>query len=150
MGGDATTNGNGKGKAGCFGCSPENARGLALVFARDGDTVVASTRIQSAFEGYEGLVHGGVVATLLDEAMGWALLELAGRYGVTRTLKVDYRRPVTVQRELTISARITGGDGVRSIVIEAGVRDERGRLLASAVGDWVPVRSGRVRPGTRA
>ncbi|HYB97787.1 MAG TPA: PaaI family thioesterase [Candidatus Limnocylindrales bacterium] len=150
MSAEGTSSGNGKGKAGCFGCSPGNERGLQLAFRRDGDSVVAEASMTSAYEGYEGLVHGGVVATMLDEAMGWALLELAGRYGVTRSLKVEFRRPVTVRRPLTIRARITGGDGTRSVVIEAGVHDDRGRLLASAIGEWAPVRTGRVRPGTRA
>ena len=138
------------GKRGCFGCAPGNERGLRLVFRREGEIVMAETVVDNAYEGYEGLVHGGVVATMLDEAMGWALLELAGRYGVTRSLNVTYRRPVTVARRLVLSARITGGDGVRTIIVEALVRDDRGRLLASAVGEWAPVRSGRVRAGTPA
>ena len=106
---------------------------------------VAETRLDATLAGYDGLVHGGIVATLLDEAMGWALLELAKRFGVTRSLNVQYRRPVAVGRALEISAHIVDGTENGPLWIEASVKDSRGRLLASAMGEWVLVRESRVR-----
>lgn len=130
---------------GCFGCGSGNPRGLRLAFERRDHCVVAETKLDASLAGYDGLVHGGIVATLLDEAMGWALLELAGRYGVTRSLTVQYRRPVAVGRGLEISAHIVDGTETGPLWIEATVKDSRGRLLASAMGEWVLVRSSRVR-----
>ncbi len=130
---------------GCFGCGSGNLRGLKLVFRRRDHCVVAETRLDASLAGYDGLVHGGIVATLLDEAMGWALLELAGRYGVTRSLNIQYRRPVAVGRALEVSAHIVEGTEAGPLWIEASVRDSRGRLLASAMGEWVLVRDSRVR-----
>jgi len=135
-----TSNGNG-----CFGCSLENDRGLGLVFERGDGVVEAETTLGHAFAGYDGLVHGGIVSTLLDEAMGWAILELAGRYAVTRSLVVDFRRPVLVDRPLKIQARVTGEEADGALRVESAVSDGRGRLLASAVGIWVPVRTTRIR-----
>lgn len=132
---------------GCFGCSAANDRGLALVFRRVGDVVEAQTELDGAFEGYGGLAHGGIVTTLLDEAMGWAILELAGRFAVTRSLSVDFRRPVKTRAALRVTARIAGEEPDGALRVEAGVLDVRGRLLASGVGVWVPVRASRVRPG---
>jgi uncharacterized protein (TIGR00369 family) len=131
--------------AGCFGCSTSNVRGLGLVFERHDGHVEAKATLDETFAGYDGLVHGGIVSTLLDEAMGWAILELAGRYAVTRSLTVDFRRPVFIDRPLRVHARIAGEEEDGALRVEAGVVDARERLLASAVGIWVPVRTSRVR-----
>jgi uncharacterized protein (TIGR00369 family) len=143
----STTNGDGKG---CFGCSLDNERGLGLVFERGEGIVRARTTLGHSFAGYDGLVHGGIVSTLLDEAMGWAILELAGRFAVTRSLAVDFRRPVFIDKPLTIEARIAGEEADGALRVEAGVTDGRGRLLASAIGVWVPVRTSRVRTSKSA
>ena len=146
MGNDRQS-GNGNG---CFGCSLDNERGLGLVFQRGDGVVEAETALGHEFAGYDGLVHGGIVSTLLDEAMGWAILELAGRFAVTRSLTVDFRRPVFVDKPLRIRARIAGEHDDGALRVEADVVDSRDRLLASAVGIWVPVRTSRVRPAKAA
>jgi uncharacterized protein (TIGR00369 family) len=130
---------------GCFGCSSENPRGLALVFRCLGEVVEAETTLGEAFAGYDGLVHGGIVSTLLDEAMGWAILELAGRFAVTRSLQVEFRRPVFVGKPLRVQSRLVGEEPDGALRVESSVSDSRGRLLASALGVWVPVRESRVR-----
>lgn len=134
---------------GCFGCSTANHRGLGLVFQRGEGVVEAQATLDHSFAGYDGLVHGGIVSTLLDEAMGWAILELAGRFAVTRSLTVDFRRPVWIDRPLTVRAHMAGEQADGALRVEAGIVDVRGRLLASAVGIWVPVRNNRVRPVKR-
>ena len=91
---------------GCFGCGDENERSLALAFALEEDCVVSRTEIAADYAGYPDFVHGGVVATVLDEAMGWAMLHLAKRHGVTRGLNIRYRRPVPIGRALTIRGRV--------------------------------------------
>lgn len=141
MGNDRTTTRG----VGCFGCSSDNPRGLALAFERKGELVEAETVLGETFAGYDGLVHGGIVTTLLDEAMGWAILELAGRFAVTRTLQVDFRRPVFVDRPLRVEARLAGVESDGAVRVEASVFDLRARLLATAVGVWVLVRESRVR-----
>ena len=130
---------------GCFGCSTANERGLGLVFERGDGIVEARTTLGEDFAGYDGLVHGGIVSTLLDEAMGWAILELTGRFAVTRSLTVDFRRPVFIDRPLKVHARIAGEEADGALRVEAAVADARSRVLASAVGVWVPVRESRVR-----
>ncbi len=127
---------------GCFGCGTDNSIGLKLRFTHQSDRVVSHTVLGREYAGYEDFVHGGVVATMLDEAMGWAMLHIHKRMAVTRGLNITYRRPVYVGRELTISARPVSVDGTK-VRLEASLADERGRLLASAVGDWVTVRDER-------
>ncbi|MBC8292190.1 MAG: PaaI family thioesterase [Proteobacteria bacterium] len=130
--------------AGCFGCGPENDSGLGLAFKQENDGVVCRTVIDANFVGYEDFVHGGIVSTLLDEAMGWAVFEGLGRYGVTRKLAVEFRRPVKASTELIVSARIIGQEGT-TVKTESAVKDSRARLLASGSAEWALVRTGRSR-----
>jgi len=127
---------------GCFGCGPENPRGLRLEFHRDGDAVVSHASLGLEYAGYRDFIHGGVIAAILDEAMGWALLHIRGRYGVTRSLTVDYRRPVRVASRFTVRAGVDAY-GDNSAEISAAIRDHRGRMLARAVSQWTLVRNAR-------
>ncbi len=127
---------------GCFGCGLANPKGLALVFAREGDEIVSRVVVDGAYAGYKSFVHGGIVAAMLDEAQGWALLNLADTYGVTRGLNILYRRPVAVGRPLVVRARVQSVEGT-SVYLQSQIEDERGRLLASAEGHWVKVRRER-------
>jgi uncharacterized protein (TIGR00369 family) len=128
---------------GCFGCGVSNPRGLHLEFSRDGERgVVAYTKPESDLAGYRGFVHGGVIAAMLDEAMGWALLHVGGRYGVTRSMTIDYRRPARIGRELHVRAHIESVHA-RTAIMLATLRDARGRILAKAEGEWALVRNER-------
>ena len=129
---------------GCFGCGDENGLGLRLVFEREGESVVSRTQLGADYAGYPAFAHGGVVATMLDEAMGWAMLHLVGRHGVTRSLNVTYRRPVPLGRELIVRARVIDVAD-RDARIESSVEDSRGRILAHGAGSWVVVRAERAR-----
>ncbi|MFT4570873.1 MAG: hypothetical protein ACI8TX_001173 [Hyphomicrobiaceae bacterium] len=127
---------------GCFGCGPGNPKGLGLVFERDGDEIITRVALSADYAGYETFVHGGIVASILDEAQGWAMINLADCYGVTRSLNVTYRRPVAVERPLVVRATLQERRGT-SVFLESRIEDERGRLLASAAGHWITVRSDR-------
>jgi uncharacterized protein (TIGR00369 family) len=127
---------------GCFGCGPENPVGLKLAFRRERDSVVSEITLDENYAGYRQFIHGGVVATLLDEGMGWALVELLGRYGVTRSLQVTYRRPVRLGQSLTITSKVLAQEGA-NVTVESVLEDGRGRLLARGEGAWVLVRDER-------
>lgn len=83
-------------------------------------------------QGYPGFVHGGLVTTLLDEAMGWATYG-AGIWALTGKLELSFRKPVPVDETLTVRARITRDRG-RLIEAEADLRDAGGTVLAQAKG----------------
>ena len=127
---------------GCFGCGPDNPVGLRLTFTRENDSVVARVAVPASYAGYREFVHGGVVATLLDEGMGWALFHLVGRYGVTETLDIRYRRPVRLGQSLTLRSRVIDVADSR-VTLESTLEDSRGRLLARGEGKWVLVRKER-------
>ena len=127
---------------GCFGCGTDNPVGLKLQFEKDGDLVRSGARLGNEYAGYRDFAHGGVVAAMLDEAMGWAMVHVAGRHGVTKRLVVTYRRPVSIERDIVVIARVKGQTD-STVLLESRIEDERGRLLARADGEWVVVREQR-------
>jgi uncharacterized protein (TIGR00369 family) len=94
-------------------------------------------------EGPPGLVHGGVVATLLDHVLARAV-RAAGRGGLTATLTVTFRRPVQLGVPLLATAELTGQDGRRTTASARLVaEDDPGTTLAEAEGLFVALRPER-------
>lgn len=93
----------------CFGCSPDNPLGLHMEFFEDGDDVVSYWHPQEHFQGWTGVMHGGILATLIDETAGWVVMRKLQTSGVTSRLNLKYLRPVMLtEPQLTVRARITG------------------------------------------
>ena len=67
----------------CFGCGPNNHAGLRLTFEEDESKLYASWEPEACFQGYINVLHGGIIATLLDEAGAWCIYVKAGTSGVT-------------------------------------------------------------------
>jgi len=90
----------------CFVCGPGQGRGLRLRFVllKDG-SVQARFACSRAFEGYPGLLHGGIIASLLDGAMTNCLFA-HGEQGITGELKVRFRHPVVTDRPAVVRAWI--------------------------------------------
>jgi acyl-coenzyme A thioesterase PaaI-like protein len=110
----------------CFACGALNTHGLHLVLHVAGDTCWTELLLGPDFCGWEGIAHGGIVATILDEVMGWAL---AGRdaWGYTAKMSIEYRRPVPV------GARIRG-EG-RVVARRRRLLTTSSRLVDAATGD---------------
>jgi len=89
----------------CFGCGAENPDGLRMVFEpRDGEAV-AEYQVPDRYQSWAGMVHGGLVALMLDEAVGWAAWH-AGHPGVTGRLQVSFRRPLKLGEPLRIVGKV--------------------------------------------
>jgi uncharacterized protein (TIGR00369 family) len=124
----------------CFGCGRANSFGLRLEFmlAPDG-TVVCSTAVAESFEGHPGYLHGGIIATLLDETMSKAL-RAKGLTAMTRHMEVDYRRPVPSTTPIRMEGRVVSSEG-RKHWVEANILDSDGKALARSKGLFVEVRA---------
>jgi uncharacterized protein (TIGR00369 family) len=106
---------------GCFVCGSENASGLHVRFDRDSDDgcrAEYTARVEHV--GWPGLMHGGLLFTLMDEAAAWAL-RYAGLHGVTGRAEARFRRPVTVGSRLAITARIVDR-ARRAVRVRAEIR----------------------------
>jgi uncharacterized protein (TIGR00369 family) len=130
----------------CFGCGRENAGGLLLEFllAADGSVVCLPT-ISGRFEGHPGYLHGGIIATLLDEAMSKAV-RARGFAAMTRHLEVEYLRPVPSGVQLRIEGKLVRGEG-RKHWAEARILSEAAVVLATGKGLFVEVRADRLNAG---
>ncbi|HTX77546.1 MAG TPA: PaaI family thioesterase [Terracidiphilus sp.] len=122
----------------CFGCGEANATGLQLRFflAEDG-TVVCPATIPDRFEGHPGYLHGGIIATLLDEIMS-KVMRSRGVLSMTRHMEVDYLRPVPSNAPLRLEGRMTHHEG-RKRWAEAKILNGEGKVLATGKGLFVEV-----------
>jgi len=95
-----------KGYSMCFGCGGDNPIGLKLSFQWDGKIAKAEFTPTEFHQGWSGVVHGGIIACLLDEAMGYAAL-FEGLHCVTAEMQVRLRRPVSIGETLIITSSLT-------------------------------------------
>jgi uncharacterized protein (TIGR00369 family) len=123
----------------CFGCGDANSAGLHLEFylAEDG-SVVSLPTVPDNFEGPIGSLHGGIIATLLDEAMSKAV-RARGVTAMTRQMEIDYQRPVPSGEPIRIEGRVVRNEG-RKHWTEARILNARAITLASSKGLFVEVR----------
>ena len=121
----------------CFGCGGENHRGLGLKFRLEDGRAVAQFTPSLDLQGYPGIVHGGVLACVLDEAMGWATY-WQGRWGMTARMTTRFRRPVPLEEPLTATGWVVRDRG-RILTVQSELRSAEGRLLAQAEGTFVRV-----------
>lgn len=124
----------------CFGCGTLNACGLRLTMYpnTDGNGVWAPFVATERFEGYPGMIHGGIVCTVLDEVMAWSLYR-EQIWAVTGSLQVRYRRPLAVGDRLRAIGTITRHRS-RAIETRGEIRrEDGGALLAEATATFVRV-----------
>ncbi|HUR76882.1 MAG TPA: PaaI family thioesterase [Acidimicrobiales bacterium] len=132
----------------CFGCSPHNDRGLQLTFTQVSHSGVAGRYTAPAHTcGAPGVVHGGVQAALLDEAVGFAVHahhesvgaleddEAAWRKVVTVEFDLRYRRPVPTDVEFGLRAEVVRVSG-RDYLAVAEILGDDDEVLTSATAKW--------------
>lgn len=117
----------------CFACGMENPAGLQLRFSDDGaNEVFADFTIAPDHQGYPGVVHGGVVAAILDEVGGRTVM--IGdhlRFFMTAKMEIKYRQPVPVGSPLRAVGRLVKQRD-RSTTAHAEIRSPEGDVLAEA------------------
>ena len=122
----------------CFGCGTSNDIGLQLAFRRSPAGVWAELCPDRRYEGYVGMVHGGVLSAMLDEAMSWAIT-VDGDFAVTARLNTSFRQPARIGRLLRVEGRVVQ---VRKRLIDtaAFITDiEASEVVAAAEGRFMRV-----------
>ena len=116
----------------CFACSPYNQGGLRLEFWEDGEDIITKWNPDKKYEGWVGVLHGGIQATLLDEIGGWVVMLKLKTTGVTSGMNVEYLKPVLVSKgELTIKGRLVEHEG-RTAKIDCALYNGDGVECAKA------------------
>jgi uncharacterized protein (TIGR00369 family) len=124
----------------CFGCGPANAAGLQLEFHPGEDkTVFCRATIPETFQSFPGFLHGGIIATILDEAMSKAVRTL-GLNSLTFQMEIDYLRPVPSGKPICIEGRLVRSEG-RKHWAEAKIVSAKGSILARSKGQFIQVRA---------
>lgn len=125
----------------CFVCEATNEAGLRIPYFHDeaNDTVVADFELDDRFSGAPSYVHGGLQLAVLDEAMAWAAIAVAGRWAVTAETSTRFTHPVRVGRQYTVTARITSTitDDDGGLTASATITDTKERLCAEASATFV-------------
>jgi acyl-coenzyme A thioesterase PaaI-like protein len=123
-----------------FGHGNRNPHGLQLNFAVNEHGASAQTNIDSKFQGWPGIVHGGITATMLDEAMGHSVYGALDSFSVSAQLQVTYIAPVMTGENLLITGKVVGIDG-RKISTKAELRRVKDNaLLAEGKGLFITVK----------
>jgi len=129
----------------CFACGQQNPNGLRLrPTAGEGRAVVHWTP-PPHYQGYAGVLHGGVIATLLDETMAHAALSLVGR-AATVELLLQFLKPVMTGRELEVRAEVR--EEKRRILVVGAELIQEGELRARGEGKFLVVTPGARSPGS--
>ncbi len=134
----------------CFGCGGANDRGMQLTFEQDDAArrIRGSFRIGATYQGGTGMVHGGIIAMLLDEVMA-KVSRFTQDSAVTGELTVKYLKPVPVDKDIVVEGWEVERSG-RNIFREGEIRDASGVVLAKGRGHFIAIDPARFRPATVA
>lgn len=123
----------------CFGCGGANPHGMKLEFEANTETrrITGRFKIGTQFQGSMSFLHGGIIATLLDEAMGKAC-SLSEVRAVTAELTIEYLMPIRVDQEIVVEAYESKREG-RQLFQQGEIRDARGAVLVRGRGRFVVI-----------
>ena len=126
----------------CFACGTLNAGGLGLVLHVERGRSWTELTLDPVFQGWDGIAHGGILCTILDEVMAWAVVG-EDNWGVTARLSVDFRKPVPLGTTLRADGWITRSRR-RLVETQARLVDaSTGVILATATGVYVAADAAR-------
>jgi len=122
----------------CFVCGAHNSHGLHLRFRREGEEVRSDFTPAAHHAGFRDIVHGGIIATALDEAMFWAAASTTKRFCLAAELNVRFPHKVSVGEKYVIVAKLDADRG-RIWQSSAELRDAEGRVCARATCKQIPM-----------
>jgi acyl-coenzyme A thioesterase PaaI-like protein len=128
----------------CFACGTLNANGIGLVLHIERGRSWVELALEPRFQGWDGIVHGGILATILDEVMAWALVG-EDSWGLTARLDVDFKKPVRVDQRIRAEGWITRSRR-RLVDTDARLTDAlTGDVLATGTGVYMAADEARKR-----
>jgi len=120
----------------CFACSPKNPYGLHMVLESDDHIVMSRILLPEHFAGWGQVVHGGILATILDEIMGWSGIYLLKQFTLTQTMHIEFLKPAYIGDGLTATGRVIESDGKRNAKIEGLVTNDSEQVCARSTADF--------------
>lgn len=126
----------------CFVCGESNPIGFKLRFETDGTIVTARFVPRREHAGFREVVHGGLIATLLDEVMVWACAVQTKRFAYCAELNVRFLQPLRPGEPAILSARLAANRKNRIFEAEGSVKNQAGETLATSTGKYLPISEG--------
>lgn len=120
----------------CFGCGADNPIGLQMKFFTDEQRVYSFVTVPPNMAGWDQTVHGGVLSTILDEIMGWSVIYLLKKIGVTKSMSVEFLKPVHVEKQLTVVGVIEEIRSERQVMVSGAIYADNDILCTKATGDF--------------
>ncbi len=123
----------------CFGCGGGNARGMKLTFEQDdvARKIIGRFKLGAEYQGAFGIIHGGVIAVVLDEVMG-KVCRFRGVRAVTAEMNIAYLAPVRVDQDVVVEGYEKEMAG-RNLHLIGEIKDTAGKILARSTGRFVVV-----------
>jgi uncharacterized protein (TIGR00369 family) len=123
----------------CFGCGGANERGMLLTFEQEDQArrIRGNFRLGAEYQGASGFIHGGIIATVLDEVMG-KVTRFREVHAVTAELSIEYLKPVPVDADLVVEGHEVEMTG-RNLFMLGEIRNIAGQVLARGKGRFVIV-----------
>ena len=123
----------------CFVCGKDNPEGMRLKFVLDEkrQTFVCRFRLSTRYTGPPGHCHGGIIATILDDAMG-KVNKLHNVVALTREMTVEYLKPVPLHKPLRAEGREISHRGTQHINM-AEILNQKGEVLARSRGVFIAI-----------
>ncbi|HEC91696.1 MAG TPA: PaaI family thioesterase [Candidatus Atribacteria bacterium] len=120
----------------CFVCGKENPFGLQITFFKDRKKVKAEFIPESKHQGFRGIVHGGILFSILDEIMGRTAIITKRVMTLTVEINIKYRKKAPIGKKIIFTAQMIKDLG-RMIEAQAQARLEDGTLLTEARGRFI-------------
>lgn len=114
----------------CFGCGSANPIGLRMEFYTDERSVVTSVKVPELMCGWLNMMHGGILATILDEIMSWTAIYMLKVFIVTKNISIDYLKPVYVDDELHAVGVVLEKNGDKEVIVQGEIFNSNNVLCA--------------------
>jgi len=121
---------------GCFACGANNPVGLKMQFYSDGDTVFSWLTVSPHLCGWRNIIHGGIITTIMDEAMSWTAHHLIKKLILTKTIHVQFLHPLYVEKDIRVEGCVTRISREREAELTAQIMNEKDEKCAQAVGTF--------------
>ena len=129
---------------GCYGCGEDNAGGLQLRPYHDGDWIAADYEATPRHRGFSRVIHGGVIAALLDEIVTCAASIAMNQLAATVKIEVEFLAPMLIGKKYVIRAHHVGPDG-KTHLAEGEIIDDKGKTIARARGRFIELSPDRAK-----
>lgn len=120
----------------CFACSPKNPYGLHMELYTDDTVLKSHLKLSKHFAGWGDVAHGGILATVLDEIMGWSGIYLLKQFTLTKKMEIEFIRAVTIGEKIEVTGSVLNTDGRRNALIEGTIRNDQKEICAVSKADF--------------